>query len=916
MAPNYYCYWGKAGVASEPLPEYHLLAYHCLDVAAVGKILLEQRPGLLKQLADQTGLPDSVFTSWMLFFLALHDLGKWSGTFQRQRGDIATQLGQNISLKPSSMRHDSLGYVLWKNHLAKKLAGSPHFSGREWLKNDDWRNYVLSYCMQAVTGHHGKPPQVFEFGIREIRIRNHYSEQDQQAAEMFTLEISRLLLTDNVFEPHSIEVFSGNMRQASWNLAGFAILCDWLGSNAEYFNYCTEIQPLDEYWNMALNKAARIVHNTGFGSPRLKSNVTFKNIFPGLLQASPLQNLAETQTLSTQPQLFVIEDVTGSGKTEAALLLAQRLMHAGVARGLYYALPTMATANAMFSRVQNTLPRMFDMQSAPSLILAHSSRRLVEDFSQTVMPEDHRDEAELNDDEVPATTRCSAWLADNNKKSLLADVGVGTLDQALLGILPSRHQSLRLFGLNGKLLIVDEVHACDAYVHMLLQVLLRHHAASGGSVILLSATLPLKMRRELITAYAEGRGQTLAAPSRQDSSFPLLTHWQDGQLQSYPIDTFPAMRRPIKLAYTSSLENVFTEIFKTVDLGGCACWLRNTVGDARQGFVELKRRRPEANVFLFHARYAMGDRLEIEKLVLKLFGKQSTPDIRKGCILVATQVVEQSLDLDFDFMVSDLAPIDRLIQRAGRLHRHTRKERSGEAQLLVHGPELVETPSQTWYSSTFPSAAYVYEDPGRLYLTAKLVVEKKILKLPDDVRFFVETVYGVNAEIPDSLLEKHDRHHGKELAQGGTAFINALKMNDGYSSEQTANWQDEARAPTRLGEPTLEIYLAKLDHGVIKPWFSRTDHYWALSLLRLRAVQVSGDFEPVQPELKKSYASAMKTLPDQGRWCKILLLCECDAGLFKCSGKKPDGNDTALYYSLECGLMTAREYLGHSFEPD
>ncbi|WP_419602660.1 DEAD/DEAH box helicase, partial [Thiolapillus sp.] len=210
---------------------------------------------------------------------------------------------------------------------------------------------------------------------------------------------------------------------------------------------------------------------------------------------TPLQQACLDLPIGTEPQLFILEDVTGSGKTEAALILAARLMAAGQAQGLYIGLPTMATANAMYDRMSTVYERLYRPgEPRPSLILSHSARHLSESFQQSLLAA--QASATHYGEEESIVAQCNRWLADNRKKALLADVGIGTIDQALLAVMPARHQSLRLLGLVGKVLILDEVHAYHAYTSEPLKRLIRFHAALGGSVILLSATLTRKQRTD------------------------------------------------------------------------------------------------------------------------------------------------------------------------------------------------------------------------------------------------------------------------------------------------------------------------------------------------------------------------------------------------------------------------------------
>ena len=222
--------------------------------------------------------------------------------------------------------------------------------------------------------------------------------------------------------------------------------------------------------------------------------------------------------------------------------------------------------------------------------------------------------------------------------------------------------------------------------------------------------------------------------------------------------------------------------------GQSVCWIRNTVSDALTAYEKLLRRIDKKDIMLFHARFAMGDRLDIEGKTLSYFGVKGNASTRKGKVLIATQVVEQSLDLDFDVMISDLAPIDLLIQRAGRLHRHARDKKGsilqepdatderGEPCLVIFGPDPDETVSKEWYKSYFSGASFVYPDHGKLWLTAKLLKKQGGWTMPDDARYLVESVYGESdgGEIPESLKQSSDGAEGQNMAGRSTAKNNSL----------------------------------------------------------------------------------------------------------------------------------------------
>ncbi|MFQ5668786.1 MAG: CRISPR-associated endonuclease Cas3'', partial [Candidatus Binatia bacterium] len=485
----YFAYWGKTAV-TDGNSACHLLAFHALDVAAVGQALLACRPRLGQCLAYLTGLDEKLFTRWLVFFLALHDLGKFSDSFQQLAPDTLVQLGRQPRQRDYSLRHDTLGYHIWREIVRPLLIEQGTIPAAQERRGQLPGGAGLDQCLRAVTGHHGQPPMA-----TEIILRDHLdSRRDADAVRAYVTDLHTLLLggeTLPVLDAH-------RMKHAAWWLAGFTVLCDWLGSSRDPEDFLSQPQSLGTYWRMALPWAEAQVRQAGLmpSEPAARFGLAdcLANGNTVCPQPTPLQAQAADLPLGEGPQLFLLEDVTGAGKTEAALLLAQRLMAAGRATGIYFGLPTMATSNAMYERLRSIYRRLYTQDSEPSLVLAHSASRLSGSFMNSLASSAP---AAYGDGTVSADAHCNAWLADNRKKALLAEVGVGTIDQALLGILPARHQSLRLLGLLDKILLVDEVHACDAYMHNLLCDLLRAHASAGGSAILLSATLPQDQRRAL-----------------------------------------------------------------------------------------------------------------------------------------------------------------------------------------------------------------------------------------------------------------------------------------------------------------------------------------------------------------------------------------------------------------------------------
>jgi len=658
MKNNFWHYWGKADEQYDGEPKWHPLAYHSLDVAACGYLLGHSQPAWLACLSRLSGIPKNVLITWTTFLLVLHDSGKFSDGFQSLRPELWKTLQDRTDDVRPSERHDTLGYEILLEYLPQWL---------QQLELAQRGGQLLRPWLAAVTGHHGKPPKNLSKGDSVLLMRDNFSDRVGGDIQQFLLEAKELLIPGEFPWAAITEGSIEHYRQASWMLSGLAVTADWLGSNTRWFPYRKPERSITDYWNMiALPSANQAIAGSGL-APTATIFSGFGKLFPQIKTPTPLQTWVETVHIQNGPQLFVLEELTGAGKTEAALTLAARLMASGHGQGLYLALPTMATADAIFERVRRDEAwKQFFVDENAQLVLAHSADWLKFRLEEA----NRRDKGYGVTEEQSASQSCTAWLADNRKKALLADFGVGTLDQALLAVLPRRHQSLRLLGLADKVLIVDEVHACDCYMGELLSRLLRFHAALGGSAILLSATLPLAQRARYIKAFADGAEVTMARPV--ETAYPLASHYSAGDLLEQPLETRVECARQVSVQALHEKAEVLERLRQSIVQGCCGVWIRNTVADAIETLRAWNEWHCEYSSILFHARFALIDRLRIGKEIEAAFGPQSTPATRHGRLVIATQVIEQSLDVDFDDMVTDLVPIDLIIQRAGRLQRHLR----------------------------------------------------------------------------------------------------------------------------------------------------------------------------------------------------------------------------------------------------
>ena len=878
---NYWRYWGKAD--SENKLKYHCLVYHCLDVASVAATIIP-RMGLAKYISKRLNRKYQTIESCIVFLCAVHDIGKFSNEFQGQLPELVKIL-RGISLNTAYQeKHWSSGYRFLCENIDKIFDG-----GKEDILDlfDSW--------ISASSGHHGRPP-VNQGGVSPVSAQ--FPVQVQQDALQFIQDAKSLFnIMDGDWKNLGDEF---KMKEVSWQVAGLIVLADWIGSNKRWFPFVQEEMEIKQYWKTkALPQAERAVTESGILPlpPPPESKVT--RLFPKIKNLTQLQNYAASILLSDKPQLFIFEDLTGSGKTEAALTLAHRMIALGCADGLYFGLPTMATANAMHERIGIMYRKLFAEGTNPSLILAHSA-------SGQYLSLEKIDSKETADDD--AEREAKNWLFDNRKKALLAHVGVGTIDQALLGILPVRHQSLRLLGIHRKVLIIDEVHAYDSYMNKLICTLLKFHAAQGGNAILLSATLPMKLRKIFLESFAEGRKIELNRAVILSNSYPLVTGIAGNGFLEKAIGTAKYLEREILVSPRCNEKEIIEFIESVAQKGKNICWIRNTVADAQETYEKLSRKYGRENIMLFHARFTLGDRLHIEKQIVSDFGENSGASSRKSKIIIATQVVEQSLDIDFDCMITDLVPIDLIIQRAGRLCRHSRdkqgnrikdKDKRGLPELMLHMPKADGDISADWYKKKFPKAAGIYEHHGQLFLTASWLIEHKKFRMPQDARRMIESVYSEAAQrdIPPVLEKRENQADGADKAKAGLAQYNTLQLERGYMPD--SNWHEDEKFPTRLGQVRTTVRLAMWEEKKLVPYF---ENDWRLSEVSVSNYHVAAEDDKYQYEIEK----AKNEMPDKGKFCVVIPLQEKN-GVYYGTAKNKHGNIVNILYDNKLGFRLQGE---------
>ena len=750
--------------------ENHPALWHMLDVGAVAGCLVGKRPVTGSASWDQA----------ITMLIVLHDLGKFSESFRDQIKGVAAR----------AEYHSQLSFVLLQRHdslLGERVGGTP--------------GARRSLCA-AVAGHHGGPPELDDGrGVLERRWVSAIGERAVEAAAEAVASVGTL------FPEASLEGLSaGDAKALSWKVSGLTVQADWIGSNADWFGCQLPDIPVAKYWADARSRAKHAVAEAGLHLAKPRPEAV---ILPREATPRPMQTEVRRIALPDGPALVIMEDATGSGKTEAALMLASRMMEAGKSDGLFLALPTMATSNAMLTRVERVAANLFS--GRPSLGLSHGRARQSPQF-QRILGNDGSDPGE------PVT--CGQWLADDRRRILLADIGVGTIDQALMAVLPTRFNTLRLWALSNRILIVDEAHSYDPFMEEELRSLLRFHAMLGGSAIMMTATLPGKMRDGYAEAFQRGLG--MRRPTRiEGDAYPQLSLVHGKQVETCAPAPVPATCRKIEVERVDA-GAAMERIEEGVEQGAACVWIRNAVDDAIAAVQALDSRGIPAD--LLHARFTVADRLRKEEALQARFGRDWTGS--RGGVLVATQVVEASLDLDFDVMVSDLAPIGSLIQRAGRLWRHmelrpTESRPIPGPALHIVAPDPEDVEDGQWLHRVLDAGAWVYPLSDQ-WRTARAVFGAGAIREPDGLRDLIEAVHGRDPEeVPEALGRAEQDSLGKLMSERQMAKNQLLSTHcDGLLLDYLAAAQrvyDEERLATRLGIPQVTLRLARAGEGGLEP---------------------------------------------------------------------------------------------------
>ena len=813
----------------------HLLEHHLADVAACFEALLEQ-PTIRKRLARSGGKDDldEKTVARLCVLVALHDIGKANIGFQ-------AQIWRAEDLPPDRKRPPRMGHI---KDLVPVLEDKDRetadwfldaLAASELMDWDDNGGITASGLFFAALSHHGAPLNRFAGDGTNPAAWRPFGELSPRECVERIFELVREWYPA-AYAPGATPLPSAPAFQHMF--LGLCTLADWLGSDERIFAYRDRPQSnyIDSARALARNAVADIGLDIGAQRSALLELPTFGELFDIDGQPNPMQEAVAD--LPLDEPLVIIESETGSGKTEAALLRFARLYKKDLVDGLYFALPTRSAAKQIHERVTGFVDRMFPQEHRPETVLAVpgyllraggvEGRRLPH-FE--VLWDDHHSASDL--------VIRRRWAAESAKRYLAAQIAVGTVDQAMMAALTVRHAHMRAACLARNLLVVDEVHASDQYMRVILEDLLKAHLDAGGYACLMSATLGSSARRRL---SSPGKIDAEAGPKLEDArvaAYPAITTRGAGQGNLIGVEESGRSKRVQveAVAEMQAFDAVAARALQAARAGAKVLIIRNTVGYAvrtQQALEEIAsaaESEEHDTGLLFscggvltahHSRYAAADRLRLDAAVEKQIGKVRASG---GRVIVGTQTLEQSLDIDADLLITDLCPVDVLLQRIGRLHRHQRADRPENYRepacivLTPPGADLSPWLTRRQDTNGLGPNGFVYEDLRVLEATRRIIAahaaSDTLWEIPRMNRALVEdaTHPDVLVAIAAELGEGWGGHaleiEGAQIADGLTAGHVLIRRDSSfYEDNSEVCFPDvEAKIRTRLGDEGVEITL-------------------------------------------------------------------------------------------------------------
>lgn len=793
-------------------------------------------------------LDDGQARTLVMWLGAAHDLGKATPAFAVQVPDmVGRMLADGFRFGPIEGKGRSPHSI------------QSHLILQEWLVDRGVGVDAAQALACVPGGHHGTAPDVsmLHGGKSELqRGDDHWRRVQAELAEWVadSTAIGPVLpfLTDRPPLP-----------QAQVLLTGVVVVADWIASDSTRFPFrdgCGTAERAERAWStLQLPEPWR-------ANPVDDDDELFRSRF-GLPEGTPMfpvqRAVASAARDATGPELLIVEAPMGEGKTEAALLAAEILAQRNGLGGCFIALPTMATSDAMFRRVNGWVSRLGAGRT--SIYLAHGKAALNRDFQGLVrlghlvsIGDGGAGPARgmSKDDRSPDVTIAHEWLS-GRKKGVLANFVVGTIDQILFTALRSRHLVLRHLAVAGKVVVIDEVHSSDDYMAVFLEQALYWLAAYRVPTVLLSATLSSSRRRQLTDAYARGmkvvEGRHSGQRVRRSRPVGLVEVETPLLPEGSPVLDYPVLTRVGQSGVTTTpvmasgrslsvrLETMPDDPTSLVDLigqaligGGVVAVVRNTVRRAQEAAGLLRGEFPDAEVVLVHSRFLAVDRAAQERALRDRLGRPPGAHRPSRMIVVGTQVLEQSLDVDFDLLITDLAPADLVLQRVGRLHRHVRPR--AERGAMVE-PRCFLAGVDDWGAAppTFDRGSEaVYGRAALLRAGAVLlryVASPGVIELPRDIPIVVERASSRSVEVPSSWRDSFESAEAKAILDQDakvagartfvlddlprTALIGWAAVGGDRDAEET-----RGRAKVRDGEDGLEVLVAQRIQGRahVLPW--------------------------------------------------------------------------------------------------
>lgn len=806
---------------------------HMADSAAVAGLLWDECiPSRVRRLvADSLPEGDADARRLAVWLSATHDIGKATPAFACQVDTLA-----------ATMRRAGLEMPQRKEFGDDRRMAPHGLAGQlllhEWLsRTRGWPQRIAAAFAIPVGGHHGVPPghaQIHDLDMHPELLRTPGDSEPlwrRVQWELLDAWAQACDVENRLPEWRTVRL----TQQAQVMLTAVVIVADWVASSSDLFPYFPEERPRSEAERVAA--AWRGLDLPPPWSPREPAGEAAELLaarfsLPPGSRARPVQEEAvRLARAMPEPGLMVIEAPMGEGKTEAAFLVAEIFAARGGAGGCFVALPTRATGNAMFQRLLKWLERL-PGEGERSVFLAHAKAALNDEYAG-LLREGARTIAAVDLDGPRSAPRPSRgqgpgpvelvahqWLR-GRKKGLLSSFAVGTIDQLLFAGLKSRHLMLRHLALAGKVVVIDEVHAYDAYMNVYLERVLSWLGGYRVPVVMLSATLPAARRRALAEAYAGASAETASLAAAD--GYPLLTAVAPG--------TAPLTARPPAASERAAeirLEPLDDDLALLADRladelrdGGCALVVRNTVDRVLETAARLRERFGEARITVAHSQFIDCDRARKDAGLLARFGPDG--DRPPGPhIVVASQVAEQSLDIDFDLLVTDLAPVDLVLQRLGRLHRHRRDRpsRLRAPRCLVTGVDWRSGPPEP-----VPGSRAVYGQHTLLRSLAVLLphLDGRPLGLPADISPLVQAAYRDQApDAPETwapaMTEAYEEHlasRGEQRARAEVFRLDEIRK----PGRPLIGWIDAGageaddtptgRAQVRDSEESLEVLVVQ-----------------------------------------------------------------------------------------------------------